>query len=122
MVIQGATSTDVPPEVIAGYEAPFPTAESKAGVAAFPLLVPLTEDDPGAAAMGEVSDKLREWERPTLVAFSDSDPIFSLKNGERLAARIPGAVDFVPIEGASHFLQEDFGEDLGRLIGRFVTV
>jgi haloalkane dehalogenase len=122
MVIQGGTSTDVPPEVIAGYEAPFPTPESKAGVAAFPLLVPLTEDDPGAAEMVKVSNKLKEWQHPTLVAFSDSDPIFSLKNGQRMAERIPGAIDFVPIEGASHFLQEEVGEDLGALLCDFVTV
>jgi len=45
--MQGATTTDLPPEVVAAYEAPFPTPESKAGAAQFPLLVPLTPDDVG---------------------------------------------------------------------------
>ena len=49
MIMQGATTTDLPPEVIAAYEAPFPNAESKAGAQMFPLLVPLAEDDPGRA-------------------------------------------------------------------------
>ena len=43
-VIQGATATEVPDDVIAAYDAPFPNAESKAGAAQFPLLVPTSED------------------------------------------------------------------------------
>jgi haloalkane dehalogenase len=119
-VIQGATSTDLTEDVIAAYEAPFPNEESKAGAAAFPLLVPLTADDAGAAEMAEVADALTRWEKPTLVAFSDSDPVFPQRAGERLAERIPGAVDFVPIASASHFLQEDKGEDIAAAILDFL--
>ena len=43
-VIQGATATEVPEDVIAAYEAPFPNVASKAGAAQFPLLVPTSED------------------------------------------------------------------------------
>jgi haloalkane dehalogenase len=53
-----------------------------------------------------------------LVAFSDQDPIFPQKAGVKLAERIPGA-RFVPIEGASHFLQEDKGEAIAEEITRF---
>ena len=120
-IIQGATTSDLTPEVIAAYEAPFPDAASKAGAAQFPLLVPLTEDDPGAAEMGATADALTRWEKPALVAFSDSDPIFPQRAGEKLAERIPGAVDFVPIEGASNFLQEDKGEDIAQHIARFLN-
>jgi haloalkane dehalogenase len=120
-IVQGATTTHLPPEVIRGYEAPFPDALSKAGAAAFPLLVPLTGEDAGAAEMMGVREKLLRWDKPTLVAFSDSDPIFSLKSGARLAERIPGAGPVKPIEGASHFLQEDRGELLGSEIARFVV-
>jgi haloalkane dehalogenase len=119
-IIQGATTSDLTPEVIDAYEAPFPDAASKAGAAQFPLLVPLTTDDPGAAEMGRAADALTRWEKPALVAFSDSDPIFPQRAGEKLAERIPGAVDFVPIEGASHFLQEDKGEDIARHIVSFL--
>ena len=47
MIMQGATTTDLPPEVIAAYEAPFPNAESKAGAQRFPLLVPISAEDHG---------------------------------------------------------------------------
>ena len=114
-IMQGATTSSLEEDVVAAYEAPFPTPESKAGAAAFPLLVPLHSGDPGAAEMAHVGDALEMWHKPVLVAFSDNDPIFSQRAGERLAARIPSAI-FVPIEGASHFLQEDKGEEIALLI------
>ena len=48
-MIQGATTTELPDEIVAGYDAPFPTPESKAGAAQFPLLVPIEEDANRAA-------------------------------------------------------------------------
>lgn len=120
-IIQGATTTQLPDDVVAAYEAPFPNPDSKAGAAQFPLLVPLTEEDPGVAEMVKVADALTRWEKPALVAFSDSDPVFPQRSGEKLADRIPGAVDFVPIEGASHFLQEDKGEEIAQHVIRFLS-
>lgn len=120
-VIQGATTTELPDSVIAGYEAPFPDAASKAGVAAFPLLVPLSTEDPGSAEMSRVADALGDWTKPVLVAFSDSDPIFPPRAGEKLAERIPGAGPFVEIAGASHFLQEDKGGEIAEHIASFIT-
>lgn len=114
-ILQGATTSSLGEDVVAAYEAPFPTVESKAGAAAFPLLVPLRAEDPGAAEIAQTRDILEAWHKPVLVAFSDEDPIFPQRSGERLAAAIPGAI-FVPIEGASHFLQEDKGEEIAGLI------
>jgi len=119
-VLQGATTTELPEAVVRGYEAPFPTPESKAGAAQFPLLVPINEDDAGADEMNRVAEALTGWEKPALVAFSDSDPVFPQRAGEKLAERIPGAVGFVPIEGASHFLQEDKGEEIAAHITAFL--
>ncbi|MDT7570310.1 MAG: haloalkane dehalogenase, partial [Actinomycetota bacterium] len=66
MLVRNACATDVPDEVIAAYEAPFPVPESKAGARAFPLMLPLTPEDPGAVAGQRVADALREDERPVL--------------------------------------------------------
>jgi haloalkane dehalogenase len=112
-IIQGATTTDLSPEVVAAYEAPFPTADSKAGAQRFPLLVPLSEEDPGAAEMLAVRDALSRWDKPVLVAFSDGDPVFPFpRAGERFTALIPTAGEQVRIEGGAHFLQEDRGPQI----------
>jgi haloalkane dehalogenase len=113
MIIQGATTTDLPAEVVAAYEAPFPNPESKAGAQRFPLLVPLTEDDAGVAEMVETRETLRSWDKPALVAFSDTDPVFPFpKAGEQFTELIPTAGEQVRIEGAAHFLQEDRGREI----------
>jgi haloalkane dehalogenase len=113
MIMQGATTTDLPPEVIAAYEAPFPTAESKAGAQQFPLLVPLTEEEPGVKEMLAVQDALTRWDKPALVAFSDSDPVFPYPiAGEVFTQMLPTAGEQVRIEGAAHFLQEDRGPEI----------
>ena len=111
LVVQGATTTELPDEVVAAYEAPFPTRSRKAGAPQFPLLVPTEEDAPGAAEMLAVIEALRGWDKPALVAFSDSDPVFPYpRAGERVHGLIPGAGEQVRIEGAAHFLQEDRGD------------
>ncbi len=108
-------------DVVDAYNAPFPTPESKAGVLAFPELVPTEIDHPSAAAMLEVREALTRWERPTLVLFSDSDPIFSPEAADRLASRIPGAGPAEIVAGAGHFLQEEKGEQIAERIVRFLS-
>ena len=109
-ILQSATTTELSQEVVAAYEAPFPTVESKAGAAVFPLLVPMSAEDPGAAQMADVKDALATWDKPALVAFSDSDPVFPFPiAGEQFTQLLPTAGEQVRIEGAAHFLQEDRG-------------
>jgi haloalkane dehalogenase len=119
-VLQGATTTDLAPEVVAAYEAPFPNSDSKAGAAQFPLIVPTSDESVGAAEMRAVADELSRWTKPTLVAFSDSDPVFPYpRAGEAFCGMVPGAGEQVRIEGAAHFLQEDRGEEIAQLIVSF---
>jgi haloalkane dehalogenase len=121
-VVGGATASDVPEDVVAAYEAPFPNAESKAGAAQFPLIVPTSEEMVGAAEMRGVMDALSQWDKPVLVAFSDSDPVFPYpRAGEAFTSVIPTAGEQVRIEGASHFLQEDRGEQIADEILRFLA-
>jgi haloalkane dehalogenase len=120
MLISRACFTEPSPEVMAGYEAPFPVPEAKWGVSAFPALVPTGPDTPGAAEMQAASERLNQWEKPALVCFSDSDFVFTPRIGERLAERIPGAGPLVVIEKAAHFLQEDQGEEIAGHIVQFL--
>jgi haloalkane dehalogenase len=112
--------TEVSDEVVAGYDAPHPVPESKTGPLMFPELVPTEPDHPSAAKMLEVREALRSWDKPALVVFSDSDPIFSPRVGERFAALLPGAGPAETLAGAGHFLQEDRGAELGERIARWL--
>jgi haloalkane dehalogenase len=121
-IIQASTATELDDATLAAYEAPWPVRESRAGVAAFPLLVPLSAEDVSAAAMITVMDGLRGWNIPALVCWSDSDPVFPLKAGHAMAALLPGSGGHVhELTGASHMLQEDRGEDIARLILEFAS-
>jgi haloalkane dehalogenase len=119
-IIQSATVTELPEEITSAYEGPWPNAESKAGVAQFPLLVPIEETGPGVSEMKVVRDRLSQWEKPVLVAFSDSDPIFPPRAGQRFVDLIPGAREQRVIEGGAHFLQEDRGEEIARAVIEFL--
>jgi haloalkane dehalogenase len=122
VVVNGATTSHLPDEVVAAYEAPFPNAESKAGAAQFPLIVPISDEMAGAAEMRAVMDALSRWDKPALVAFSDSDPVFPFpRAGEAFTSLIPTAGEQVRIEGAAHFLQEDRGEQIADEILRFMS-
>lgn len=120
-LIQGATVTTLPDEVVAGYDAPFPDDSYKAGARIFPTLVPTSPDDPAAAANRKAWEVLQKWDKPFLTAFSDSDPI--TRGGERVLQKlIPGAQgqQHVTIEGGGHFLQEDKGEELAEVVVDFI--
>jgi haloalkane dehalogenase len=120
-IVDGGTGFDLAPGVKEAYEAPFPTPESKAGAAQFPLIVPTSDDAPGAAEMREISDELSRWDKPALVAFSDSDPVFPFpRAGQVFCDLIPGAGEQVKIEGGAHFLQEDRGEQIAEHLLEFV--
>jgi haloalkane dehalogenase len=120
-VIQSATTTDLSEAIVGAYEAPFPDEQSKAGAAQFPLLVPTDDSEPSAETMRSVAAELSRWDKPALVAFSDSDPVFPYpRAGQYFSDLIPGAAEQVKIEGAAHFLQEDRGELIAEEIVRFL--
>jgi haloalkane dehalogenase len=73
------------------------------------------------AEMKAVRDGLSRWTKPALVAFSDSDPIFPPKAGQRFVDLIPGAGEQRVIEGGAHFLQEDRGEEIAAVVNEFVA-
>ncbi|HTU88170.1 MAG TPA: haloalkane dehalogenase [Solirubrobacteraceae bacterium] len=120
LLVRRACARDPGDEVIAAYDAPFPNAAAKAGARAFPLILPLTPDAPGAAAGARVLEALRDDTRPKLFLWAESDPVIPLETGRRFAAALAGEIGHV-IAGASHFLQEDAGPEIGRLIADWLA-
>ncbi|HEX2016083.1 MAG TPA: haloalkane dehalogenase [Solirubrobacteraceae bacterium] len=120
MLVRGACHTDPGEEVAAAYDAPFPTPESKAGARAFPLMLPTSPQMPGAQAGQRVLEALKGDRRPTLMLWADSDPVLPVATGERFAEAI-GAPAPEIIAGASHFLQEDQGPQIGQRIADWLT-
>jgi haloalkane dehalogenase len=108
-------------EVIAGYDAPFPVPEARIGIVQFPELVATGADHPSGPAMLAVREQLRTFDRPALVLFGDSDPIFSRRAAEVMAELLPNAELDPPVEEAGHFLQEDRGAWLGERIARWLS-
>jgi haloalkane dehalogenase len=122
MLVKNACATDVSDEVIAAYEAPFPTVESKAGARAFPLMLPLTPDDPGAAEGQAVAEALGDDKRPALLMWGDSDPALPLDPvGRNVQALFPTAEALTVIHDGGHFLQEDQGHEIGALIADWLA-
>jgi haloalkane dehalogenase len=112
-IIQGATHKEIIEEVIAAYNAPFPSEKYKAGARKFPMLVPTSLDDPEAQNNKEAWEVLKRFTKPFLTAFSDKDPV--TKGGEKIFQKlIPGCKGqaHTIIKNGGHFLQEDCAHEL----------
>lgn len=121
-ILNMGTTTELSPEIMDAYRAPFPDDTYLAGARQFPMLVPTRPDDPASSANRKAWKLLRTFEKPFLCAFSDSDPIMAGRD-RLFKQHVPGAQGqpHTTIEGAGHFLQEDKGEDLARVVVDFVA-
>jgi haloalkane dehalogenase len=120
-VIKNACVGELAPDVLEAYNAPFPDDSYKAGARQFPMLVPTSPEDPASPANRKAWEILQRWEKPFLTAFSDGDPI--TRGADRfLQAAIPGArgQSHTTITDAGHFLQEDKGAELARVVVDFI--
>jgi haloalkane dehalogenase len=121
-LVDGGSTSDLTPEVVAAYDAPFPDDRYKAAARVMPALVPTSPDDPASAANRAAWEALSRFDRPFLTAFSDGDPITA--GGEAVFHKlVPGTRGqaHTTIAGGGHFLQEDRGEELGRVVADFIT-
>jgi len=121
-IVAGGCAGPLPDAVVAAYDAPFPDDAYTAGARIFPTLVPTSPSDPAAAANHAAWATLATFDRPFLTAFSDGDPITG--GGDAVFRRtVPGAqgVEHVTIAGGGHFLKEDRGPELARVVADFVA-
>ena len=94
----------------AAYLAPHPNWKSRAGVLAYPRLIPLDEGNPTQELGRHVEDNLGKLaSKPALICWAMKDPAFRAEVLNLWRERLPGA-DVHEIEDASHYLQEDAHE------------
>jgi haloalkane dehalogenase len=120
-IIQSGTITELADDVVAAYDAPFPSSKYKAGARAFPMLVPTRPDDPASDANRAAWKIFAAWQKPFLTTFSNRDPI--TRGGEvPWQETVPGAKNrgHVKVKNAGHFLQEDKGSELADVLLRFI--
>jgi len=122
LVVRLGCARPLPREIARAYDAPFPSRRYMAGPLQFPLLVPTSMRDPAVPANRRAWEVLSRWEKPFLTAFSDGDAI-TRGNDARFQAHVPGARSqpHVTIKGGGHFLQEDRGEELARVVVEFIA-
>ncbi len=99
------------------YKMPHPTAATRAGIAAFPKMIPDNANHPNAEYISEIDRTLAKWDIPVLVMFSDKDIFFKVEEGERIADMVPNG-RFQVVRDAGHYLQEDAGEEI---VTRMIT-
>jgi haloalkane dehalogenase len=121
-IVKGGCTSELSDAVVAAYDAPFPDERYLAGARQFPMIVPISPDDPAAPANRAAWDVLHRWQKPFLCASSDRDPI-TRGSARYFEEAIPGAQGqpHTTITGAGHFLQEDRGEDLAQVINGWLA-
>jgi len=96
------------------YEAPYPSGKYKAGPHVWPYLIP-TELSENEQYWIDVYEK---WEKPFLVAFGENERI-TIGMKDDFLERIPNPT-VITLKGASHFVQEEVGPELAKIIDDFI--
>ena len=119
--VEAQTYYDLTPEEEQAYAAPFPSRIFMGGVRAFPGLI---NQLPGVTDSGWAG--LGEFTNPFLTIWGNNDggnlgnPVIQ----QTLIDHIPGSAgwDHVRLPEASHFLQDDQGEEIARRVNEFIEV
>ncbi|MFN2137678.1 MAG: alpha/beta fold hydrolase [Candidatus Promineifilaceae bacterium] len=94
--------------------------DSRAGIAAFPHMIPDSVHHPNYPILKEILARVEQWDIPSLVLFSDHDSVFSAEQGLKFARRMANA-RFERVDGPKHFLQYEQPQRVGRLIKEFLA-
>ena len=101
-------------EECAAYNAPFPDSGHRAGLRAFPPMVPDRPDADGAAVSRQARDFLTcAWQGQSLMAVGAQDPVLGPEVMEMLRTQIRGCPAPRVLPQAGHFVQEH-GEAIAR--------
>jgi len=114
-LVQQASHRQLSDAEVGAYNAPFPAPSYQVAARRFPLLVPVTPDDPAVPANRAAWSVLEQWTKPCLTLWAPNDPVLGNQRSVFLD-RIPGTSGLAhqTFEDASHFVQEDAGPELAQ--------
>ena len=120
-LLEAMTYFPLPDKVEAAYDAPFPSRIYMAGIRVFPSL---------ANELGGANQKswegLKAYKKPFLTIWGGNDPgnLGTQATQDNLTKNIPGAKGqpHVRLPKASHFLQDDQGQEIARRIVAFIKL
>ncbi len=119
-VLEALTWFDLPDSVEAAYDAPFPSRIYMAGPRTFPSLVNQTPGQNDTSWKG-----LTSFTKPVLTIWAANDPgnLGQCATQDNLICNIPGAKGqpHTRLPKASHFLQDDQGAEIARLMVDFMS-
>ena len=110
----------VDPRAMENYLMPHDTPAKRAGLAAFPKMIPNRADHPNAEYIDEIRRELATWDVPVTVIWADGDMAWKPDEGARIAQLVPDG-EFYLVRNAGHFLQEDAGEEVASRLIRFLN-
>ena len=102
------------------YAAPFLGGATKQGARSFPSLMSLFPDNVELPANRQACEALRQFEKPSLPAFSEED----LGNmDQQFQAEVLGAAEqkHVRFKNAMHFTQHDVAQEFGDAVLAFIA-
>lgn len=118
-ILEAMTYFDLSEEELAAYDAPFPSRVFLGGPRAFPGIA---NQLPGVTDAGWAG--LGEFKKPFLTIWGGNDPgnLGRPEVQQALIEHIPGTEgwDHVRLPEASHFLQDDQGEEIANRINEFI--
>jgi len=108
------------PEIIAAFDAPYIDETYKTGPRKFPIILPITDEDPAVPANKAAWNRLASWTKPVLTLYSASFAGTAM-GPERILGHIPGTrgQDHALLEEAGFYIVEDQPQELARRIAKF---
>lgn len=109
----------VDPQAMENYFLPHNAPTKRAGLAAFPKMIPNRAEHPNATYIDQIRRELETWNIPVTVIWADGDMAWKPDEGARIAQMVPDG-EFYLVRNAGHFLQEDAGEEVAARLIRFL--